>query len=319
MNRKLNKYVNYLIENNPSPFCDYIISKELLKEDPAVIRTAYEWAAKFKLYAELQKDQLPDGSYGGFDTAHTELIKARKMKYKATARAIERMLDLSLDGIDDPVVNKVIDVMKKYLSGELSDPEFYGKDNTGKPILIRRQMIQNLGYFEPENDAVIELRNSIAERLKKSCTEGYFNREIWDKSDINFADGNITVLAYGNIIGDDLQRILLTDEWENGGWAVWNKPSDIKSPKDKWFVFWIRAVERLQNFSLFGEFMADKIEPYLYELCEKIVNDRNNKMDIVINNYFYHHGQYSDLRNTVQKKKNDLLLQIIRVLNKCGE
>ena len=167
MNRKLNKYVNYLIENNPSPFCDYIISKELLKEDPAVIRTAYEWAAKFKLYAELQKDQLPDGSYGG--------------------------------------------------------------------------------------------------------------------------------------------------------WAVWNKPSDIKSPKDKWFVFWIRAVERLQNFSLFGEFMADKIEPYLYELCEKIVNDRNNKMDIVINNYFYHHGQYSDLRNTVQKKKNDLLLQIIRVLNKCGE
>lgn len=44
MNKNLNKYVNYLLENNPSPFCDYIMSKELLKEDEQTIRDAYEWA-----------------------------------------------------------------------------------------------------------------------------------------------------------------------------------------------------------------------------------------------------------------------------------
>ena len=184
MNRKLNKYVNYLQDNNPSPFCDYIICKELLKEDEKTIRDAYEWAKQFKLYKEIEREQLPDGSWGGFDTAHTELIKARKMKYKATARAIFRLLDLSLDGIDDPMVNRVIDVMKKYLSGELPDPEFYGRDNIGKRIWMRYQIIQNLGYFEPENDNVVELRNSTAESYKKCCENGYFDKEKWDNLDI---------------------------------------------------------------------------------------------------------------------------------------
>jgi 3-methyladenine DNA glycosylase AlkD len=91
----------------------------------------------------------------------------------------------------------------------------------------------------------------------------------------------------------------------------------MKTPDNPSFVFWIRAVQRLQNFSLFGEFMAEKAAPHLFNICEQILNDKNNQMQIKINNYFYHYGQYTDTRNTVQKKKNDLLLQIIRILNKC--
>ncbi|MCL2773814.1 MAG: hypothetical protein FWD71_10735 [Oscillospiraceae bacterium] len=319
MNSKLNKYANYLLENNPSPFCDYIISKELLKHDEQTVKGAYEWAKQFKLYKEIEQEQLPDGSWGGFDTAQTKIVKGKH--YKATARAISRLLDLSLDGVDDPMVNKVIDVMKKYLSGELPDPEFYGKENTGKPIGIRRQIISNLGHFEPENAFVVELRNETAGRFKKCCEDGYFNGEIWRDLDIlgTWSWGDIIMLSYGNVIDDNLQRMLLTHEWENNGWAIWNKPSDFKSPEDPWFLFWMCAVERLKNFSLFGEFMAKEITPYLYSICEKIVNDVGNQMNIVINNYFYHHGQYSESRNTVQKKKNDLLLQIIRILNKCQE
>jgi len=319
MNRKLNKYVNYLQDNNPSPFCDYIICKELLKLDEKTINDAYEWAKQFKLYQEIEREQLPDGSWGGFDTWQSN--KYPKNKYKATARAIGRLLDLSLDGIDDPMVNKVIEVIKKYLTGELPDPEFYGRDNIGKPIWMRCQMIQNLGYFEPENDLVVELRNATAERFKNCCEQGYFNSEIWRDIDITnvWSYGDITMLSYKNIIGDDFQRMLLTHEWENNGWAVWNKASDIKSPEDKWFIFWLCAVERLKNFPLFGEFMEPVITPYLYSICEQIVNDEKNQMNIAINNYFYHHGQYTDIRNTVQKKKNDLLLQIIRILNKCDK
>jgi hypothetical protein len=74
---------------------------------------------------------------------------------------------------------------------------------------------------------------------------------------------------------------------------------------------------KLQNFSLFGEFMEKEMTDYLYSICDKIVNDTGNQMNININNYIYHQGQYSESRNTVQKKKNDLLLQIIRILNKC--
>lgn len=321
MNRKIGKYINYLYDNKPSPFCDYIISKELLKEDDEAVKAAYEWATRFKLYSEIRDEQLPDGSWGGFDTAHTALIKARKMKYKATARAIARLLDLSLDGVNDPIVNKVIDVMKKYLTGELPDPESYGKNNTGKPIGIRQQMIQHLGYFEPKNEYVVELRNKIAENYKKCCEDGYLNKETWinlGSAGHFFGFALINMLSYGNVISDDLQRILLAYSWEIDDWG-WTHPCIIRQPEDKWFVFWIRTVERLKNFSLFGEFMEPEVAPYLYSLCEKIVSDRNNQMNIAINNYFYHHGQYSESRNTVQKKKNDLLLQIIRVLNKCYE
>ena len=320
MNQKLSKYINYLSENNPSPFCDYIISKELLRLDAETVQGAYEWARQFKLYAEIEQEQLPDGSWGGFDTAHTELTK--KKHYNATARAILRLLDLSLDGINDPMVMRVVDVMKKYLSGELPDPEFYGKNNDIKPILIRRQIMLNLGCFEPENDYVKDLRNSIAERYKKSCAAGYFNREIWRNSDItpeaaDWSTGDVYLLSYknsGNVISDDLQRILLAHEWANAGWV---DPCDIKSPEESNFIFWITPLERLQKFSLFGEFMAEKAAPHLYDICERIVNDRGNQMQIFINNYFYHHGQYSESRNSIQKKKNDLLLQIIRLLDKC--
>jgi len=312
MNPKTNKYVNYLFENNPSPFCEYIICKELINSDKKEIEDLYNWAKQFKLYTEIEIEQLPDGSWGGFDTAHTELTK--KKHYKATARAIDRLLDLSLDNINDPMVNRVIEVMKKYLTGELPDPERYGRDNTGKPIWIRRQIIQNLAHFEPENDFVTELRNSTAERFKKCCEAGYFDEEMWRKLDIHGDWGEFYLLSYENIIDDDLQRMLLAHRWEKAGWT---HPCDKKSPEDPWFIFWITPIEGLKNFSLFGEFMSKEAEPHLYSICEEIVNDNKNQMNIKINNYFYHHGQYSELRNTVQKKKNDLLLQIIRVLNKC--
>ena len=317
MNRKLSRYVNYLLENKPSPFCEYILCKEIIKSDRKEIEDLYNWAKQFKLYKEIESEQLPDGSWGGFDTWQTTLYP--KSKYKATARAISRLLDLSLEDIDDPMVNKVIDVMKKYLSGELPDPERYGKENSTKPIWIRCQIIQNLGYFEPENTHVIMLRNSTAAHFKNCCENGCFNTEKWKKPDItgSWSVGDIPMLSYGNVIDDNLQRILLKNEWENDSFGIWNKVSNMKSPEDKWFVFWIKAVERLKNFSLFGEFMKPVVEPYLYSICERIVNDVNNQMDIAINNYFYHYGQYTDTRNTVQKKKNDLLLQIIRILNKC--
>ena len=325
MNRKLNKYVNYLFDNAPSPFCDYIISKELLKEDEQTVRSAYEWAIRFKLYEELSKEQLPDGSWGGFDTAHTELIKKDKRKYKATARAITRILDLSLEGIDDPMVNKTIGVMKKYLTGELPDPEFYGKNNIYKPVGIRQQIIQNLSFFEPENPFVAELRNLAAEFVTKACKNGSFNKNVWNTLkykynglDVGLCPFTISMLSYGNIISDNVQRMILAAEWESGDFlGAWTKACDIKTPENPSFIFWVVTLERLQKFSLFNEFAAEKVEPHLYSICEQILNDSSNQMEIKINNYFYHQGQYSDARNTKQKKKNDLLLQVIRILNNC--
>jgi len=100
MNRKIIPYINFLLDNNPSPFCDYIICKELLKEDEKTIRDAYEWAKRFKLYTEIQDEQFPDGSWGGFLDA-VSATNANKRKHKATARAVWRLCDLSLDESDE--------------------------------------------------------------------------------------------------------------------------------------------------------------------------------------------------------------------------
>ena len=184
-------------------------------------------------------------------------------------------------------------------------------------------MTVNLSYFESENGYVKELRDFTAGAFIKSCRDGYFNRNVWRGIDTlsDWTYGNLGLLSYGNVISDDLQRILLTEEWAKSshGFNGFATPAEIIPPESPKFVFWIRTVEQLKNFSLFGEFMAEKITPYLYSICEQILNDRNNQMKIHINNYFFHQGQYSESRNTVQKKKNDLLLQVIRLLNKCPE
>jgi len=63
-----------------------------------------------------------------------------------------------------------------------------------------------------------------------------------------------------------------------------------------------------------SEYVNYLLENNPFPFCDYVIS-----MEIAVNNYFYHHGQYTDERNTVQKKKNDLLLQIIRVLNKCED
>ena len=105
MNRQLLPYVNFLLEHEPSPFCDYILSKELLASGDDTVLDAYDWARRFPLYTELLQEQLPDGSWYGFCDAVTELTKRRK--YKTTARAMLRMRDLSLP-LSDPMLVKTL-------------------------------------------------------------------------------------------------------------------------------------------------------------------------------------------------------------------
>lgn len=318
MNRKINGYVNFLLDNSPSPFCEYIIDKELLQSDEQTVCGSYEWAKMFKLYTELSDEQLPDGSWGGFEDSITADCKGKH--FKTTARAMHRMLDLSLDK-GDPMVGKALNICKRYLSGEAAHPNKWGKDNTFKPVSVNRSVARWVSYFEPENVFVSEVRYSYAERLKAACSQGYFNIEKWSGFDFipKFAHFSYDInymLSYGKCISEDIQRIWLTHEWNSQLWYNGNLPSDIKSPDDPLFIFWLVRLENLKDFSLFSEFMAEKTAPYLNGLCERLC-DKNDDMYIKTNNYFYHQGQYTEPPWNKQQKKNDLLLRIIRLLNKC--
>lgn len=319
MNSKLLKYINYLLDNESviSPFCEYIISKELLRLDEKNIYEAYKWAVSFKLYAELMSEQLPDGSWGGFYSSITSISKNKN--FKSTASAFLRISDLSLD-TTDPMVNLSVELCKKYLEGEIKIPDSVGSKNLVQPVIIRRAIIQCLSNFEPDNIFVTELREITADRFVKSCERGYFDVEVWRELDINptisdFSKDVILLLSYKGIIDDKFQRILLSCEWERDIWN--NKLSKFASPEEPSFHGWLLRIEKLKNFTLFGEFMAENTAPYLYTVCERLC-DKEDAINVCVNNYHYHYGQYTESPRSNQHKKNDLLLRIIRILEKCA-
>ena len=53
MNPKINSYVNFLLEDKPSPFCEYILLKELLPFNQQDIHDAYDWAIRFRQYTVM--------------------------------------------------------------------------------------------------------------------------------------------------------------------------------------------------------------------------------------------------------------------------
>jgi hypothetical protein len=146
MNRKLQNYVNFLLDNDPSPFCDYIICKELLKSDEKTVRESYEWAKRFKLYTELYDEQFPDGSWSDFYPMDTS-AEVRK-KHKNTKRhTLRRLADLSLD-ISDEMVAKTVDFCKRYISG---DSRFH------EPHKLA-DMLSIVYKFNPDDELVAHIR-----------------------------------------------------------------------------------------------------------------------------------------------------------------
>lgn len=314
MNRNINRYVNYLTEHEPSAFCDYILCKEIIELGDKAIKESYEWAVKFDVYLELKNEQLDDGSWGGFASSITEIAKGKK--YRTTASAIHRMIDLTLD-INDPMVLKTVELMFKYLSSELKIPDSYGKNNTVIPILIRRDILKNISYFLPDDENVSKFKHQLAENLRLSYVNGSFNIDVWNKLNINQTIAQFSypcVYIIHDIIDLDTQKLFLTHEWESNHFGDVT-PLRLYTPDEPLFHFWLWIFEKLKYFSLFPQFMNNKIAPYLYELCDRLIDEKDNIK--IYPNKYGHIGRYSESWKLPQYKKRDLLLRLIRILNKC--
>jgi len=271
MNRKINSYINYLLDNNPSPFCEYIILKELLKSDAETIQGAYEWAVKFKLYNEMLEEQFPDGSWGDFYPMDTS--PAIRKKHKITDRAtIRRLHDLSLD-INDEMVAKTVGLCRNIIKSDFSVIQ-----NRRDRAMYPKSAYNVLYSFCPDDP--------LAAHVKEERT-----------------------------LSDEKQRAYMIYEWDHGPFGV-VKLSDLLLPNDDHFVFWMCGLEDAAHYKYFGEFMAEAAVPFLFSLCERLVNPHDD-LPILTNRFYSKVGQYSDSCNNNEIKKKDLLLRIIRILNKC--
>ena len=274
MNYKINSYVNYLLDNSPSPFCDYIISKEILNLDDKTVRDSYDWAKRFKLYSEIADEQFPDGSWGGFVDALSR-TNANKRKYKATARAVWRLRDLSLDE-NDEMTAKTIDYCRKVLMGEIKTICMKESSNIEQNWVIRNAVSLALFDLAPDDPLV---------------------------ADIKYDRGIVT----------DNQMAVLRHRLANGPFGLnMTEPYDIT--ENAVDVTFLHGLEDLKSYALFGELMSEKLAPFFYSLCERLV-DPNDQIPIKINNYWGPLGKYSESWNKYELKKKDLLLRIIRILN----
>lgn len=320
MNRRLLPYVNYLSENNPSPFCEYILCREFLDCDETQIKDYYDWAVRFKLYEELSGEQLSDGSWYGFCDVVTELTKNRK--FKTTARAMLRMRDLSLPA-SDPTADKTLKLCRRYLKDEILPLELERKrcPSDVQIEIAKRDICRHVAMLSPNDESIVCYRKKAAGHFRRSVDGNAFSYRLWQKNDTDSVtadfslDSSLYLLWLKDTLTEEEQRILLNYEWERehfGGVT----PKSIITPDDPYFIFWIFMLEKLQGFSLFGEYMKDKITPYLYGLCERLCNPSDD-MPIAINRYFGRLGQYSESWNKKSFKKKDLLLRILRILNHC--
>ncbi|MCL2546743.1 MAG: hypothetical protein FWE06_06060 [Oscillospiraceae bacterium] len=272
MNKMVNPYINYLLDNEPSPFCEYIIEKELLQSDAQTIYDAYEWTKRFTLYTEMAEEQFPDGSWGDFYPMDTS-PSARK-KHKITDRStIRRLHDLSLP-VDDEMVAKTLKLCREIITGEFTC------DNRRGDRATHISPACNVLYsFCPNDPLVAKIQ---AERT----------------------------------LNDEKERAYMIYWWDHGPFdAV--KLSDLVMPDDKSFVFWMAGLEDAAHNRYFGEFMAQSTVPFLHSLCDRLVN-LDDSISILTNRYYSKVGQYSETWNNHAIKKKDLLLRIVRLLDKCG-
>jgi len=267
MNRKIQKYVNYLLDNSPSPFCDYIICKEILKLDEKTVREAYDWAIRFNLYTEMRDEQFPDGSWGDFYPMDTSAHVRKKIKI-TNRSTIRRLHDLSLD-VNDEMVSKTVDLCRKIIKGE-------APLNRDTPHPKRACSV--LYGFCPDDPLVAHVKEE-------------------------------------RTLNDEKERAYMIYEWDHGPFDIC-RLSDLIMPDDDRFVFWMCGLEDASHYKYFGEFMASETAPFLYSLCEKLI-DPDDTIIVNVNRYYAKVGQYSEIWNNNDVKKKDLLLRIIRLLNKC--
>jgi len=265
---RLNSYVNYLLDNNPSPFCDYIICKEILKSDAQTVKDSYEWAKRFDLYTEMANEQFPDGSWGDFYPMDTS--PAARRKHKVTDRCtIQRLHDLSLDE-NDEMVSKTLDLCRLIIKGEAPITRDTPHTKTACNVLYG---------FCPDDPLVAHVKAA------KTLT-------------------------------DEKERAYLIYEFDHGPFDV-VKICDPVLPDNNYFVYWIFGLERLLHYKYIGEFMAEKVTPFLYGLCDRLC-DPDDDIQVATNRYFSKIGQYSESWTNNGIKKKDLLLRIIRILYKVG-
>ena len=281
----IQQIIDYIEEHISDPVPKYILIKEIYKKAPSSNEylNAYNDMKQSKWYRELADDQWENGSWGKFHGGDTEAQK--RQKFGCTETALRRARELSLTK-DDPIVDKCIKIMEKYITREEPYPDYVERHQDGGKGFyfgIPFGVAANINIFDPDNPVVKPFRDVVVETLKKAFANGYYDEEVYEQEVRNYRVAtspgsvfNAMLLQNSNCMEDTLQRQYLNYVWnkKDGIWYVSKFPiAEKRNVEDKSFHAWFAILECLCNFSLFPEFIKDDVLPHLFNEVSRLINE----------------------------------------------
>lgn len=320
MDSYFNDTIDYLQENMCDPTPQYILAGELQKQ--TVTESLLTRFRESKWYQQLLKEQQEDGSFGRF---HSMDSSVKKRKFSTTEAALLRMHDLGLCK-NDPMLIKTIQLLIRYINGEQTwtDTVEKHKDN-GKGHLHSRFYISaaDLCIFDPKNPLLSPFYEVCVNQLANAFRSGNYDEEAWEARNKDYTGCNLQAsMAYpvrliqnADILEETLQRRYLDYLFHHkeGIYYVSNAAPILPvSVEDKYFSLWLYALDTLSGFSLFPEYAKPVIVPHLLNEMRRL---RTEEIHLPSSGQII--GRYSENTRTRDAGRNDLLLRMVRILNKC--
>ena len=181
----------------------------------------------------------------------------------------------------------------------------------------------NINIFEPENPAVKPLRDVVVETMGTAFANGDFDEVFWNKKVEKYHvpgivhPGNmysLMLLQKSKCMDDNLQRQYLKYIWGKPIYYVSSFPAyEIKKLEDRNFYEWLYALECLNDFSLFREFVRENALPHLLNEVERLMT---SKEEITMTAPALHHMRYAESWRDKTNRKTDIILRIARIITK---
>lgn len=272
----------YLDENIIDSLPRYIYLREIekRKESDSICRRTFEQVKESKWYRQLEDGMLEDGSYGRFHTMDTK--DKTKRVFKTTEEAIRRMKDMGLPTYDK-LIEKVCNIMSKYISGEENWSDTL-ENHYGFEIALNSMVGANMALLCNSSEVAQRYKKLCAFYLEKSYHDSdLFMIDVWNEKNHDNYDFllkpwtiHILWLLYNNPYVSELTlHKFMTYLWnrEEGIYYLYNYPiAKCVDVEDRHFLKWIYALEHVSGVSIFANLASDEVHEHLIKQVLKIIH-----------------------------------------------
>lgn len=225
---------------------------------------------------------------------------------------------------DDPIIANCLSKLERYVRGDetWTDRIEMHKDEGRSHLFCRPYMSAAvINAFDPENTIIKPLRDNALKSLEKAFESNFFDEKVWEQEVSEYrvpsivGTGMYGIMLFQNIncMKDRLQKQYLDYIWngEKGIYYVSSMPPSNKLRlEERRFSEWLSSIELLSGFSLFPEFMEGDAFSHLLHETYRLIDD-----EVIIPKSY--NIRYSESWRDKNKRKNDIVLRLLRVLIKC--